>query len=305
MNKQKPEILIFDNIIEPIKNSIIELHLIAADLNQIEKNFYLKGLFAYVFSLFESSISECTKRYLCSCPNKIPDGKLKLDKKQQILIDNIFSQDVVELLVNDYFSYITYGKAENFFTFFSSILSINDIGHLYTKSLIEKKERRNLLLHNNLVVDNKYIRNTKCNPRMRGKKLPITKEYLKETIDSITEIFKEINIQLEKKYSSYTKNKAIREIWYYLFNSPLMIFEQHWIIKDDKIIGYNSNHLKKVVNNLSSSEKTILSYWLQNFNSSICDQFFKFSDMNMQVSNNEMMIYLVEIFNRYPLLLQD
>ncbi len=305
MSKQKPEILIFDNIIEPIKNSIIELDLIVEDFNQIEKDFYLKGLFAYVVSLFESSISECTKRYLCSCPQKIPDEKLKLDKRQKILIENIFSQDVIELLVNDYFSEITYGKAENFFTFFSSILSIDDIGYLYTKSLIEKKERRNLLLHNNLVVDNKYIRNTKCDPRKIGDKLSITKEYLKETIDSMIKILNEIDTQLEKKYSSYTKIGAIKEIWNYLFDSPLMIFEQHWMIKDDKIIGYNSNHLKKVVNNLSSSEKTILSYWLQNFSSSICDQFFKFSDMNMQVSNNEMMIYLVEVFNRYPLLLQD
>ena len=304
MTRQKPEILIFDYIIEPIRNSIIELDSIMADFNSIEKEFYLKGLFAYIISLFESSISESTKRYLCSCPRKIPDGKLKLDKKHKILLENTFSHDAIELLVDDYFSDISYGKTENFLSVFSYILSIDNIGYLYTKSLIEKKERRNILLHNNLVVDSKYIRNTKSAPELRGKKLSITKEYLKETIDSMKQILNEVDNQLEKKYSTYTKIKAIKEIWNFLFDSPLMIFDQHWILKDDKIIGYNSNHLEKVVNNLSSSEKTILAYLLQNFNSSICDRYFKFKDMNMQVSNNDMMIYLVEMFNRYPLLLQ-
>lgn len=303
--KKRPDILIYDELIGPIENSISELDLILLDINRVDKNYLLKGLFAYVVSLFESSITECTERFLCSCPQKIPEGKLTLGKQQGILLDNTFSQDVIELLVNDYLSNVTYDKAENFFTFFCKTLSISDIRKFYTKSLVEKKERRNILLHNNLTIDSKYIRNTKCDPKLRGTKLTINHEYLNETIVSMKRILCEIESNLQKEYGSYTKIRAIREIWNCLFSSPLMIFEQHWIIKNDKIIGYNSDHLKGVINNLSSSEKTILAYWLQNFNSSICDRFFKFEDMNMQVSNNQMMTYMVGIFNKYPLLLQD
>lgn len=305
MNKRKPNILIYEDISEPIKNSIRELKLIGGDVNQIDKDYYLKSLFAYIISLFESSITESLERFLCSCPKEIPDGKLKMDKRQNILIENEFSQSVIEILIDDYLSNETYNKTENLLSNYSSILSLGDLNKLYTKNLIEKKERRNILMHNNLKVDNKYIRNTKCNPDMRGTKLSITKEYLKETIDSFIAILKEMDTQLDEKYSSYTKTKAIRDIWNYLFNSSLLIFEEHWIIKNNKIIGYNSNHLKTVINNMSSSEKTILSYWLQNFSSSICDKFFKFSDMNMQVSNNRKMVFLVKVFNQHPLLLQD
>jgi len=303
--EQRPEILIYKELIEPIKNSIIELDLILLDFNQIEKDYLLKGLFAYVVSLFESSIIECTERFLCACPQKIPAGKLSLGKQQDILLNNAFSQDIIELLVNEYLSNITYDKTENFFTFFSTILSIDDIGNLYTKVFVEKKERRNILLHNNLTIDNKYIRNTKCDPKLWGSKLTISKKYLGESIDSMKMILNKIESSLQIKYGSYTKIKAIKEIWDYLFSSPLMIFEQHWIIKNDKIIGYNSDHLNSMINNLSSSEKTILAYWLQNFSPLICDRFFKFKDLNMQVSNNQKMIYIVEIFNKYPLLLQD
>lgn len=303
--KQSTNILIFEELIEPIKNSISELDLILLDLNHLEKDYLIKGIFAYVISLFESSIIECTERFLCSYPQKIPEGKLNLSKQQDILLNNTFSQNVIELLINDYLSNITYDKTENFLKFFSEILEIENIGNLYTKALVEKKERRNLLLHNNLIIDNKYIRNTKCDPKKRGAKLIITKEYLRETIDSIKVILEKTESNINIKYGSFSKIKAIKEIWYHLFDSSLMVFEKHWIIKNDKIIGYNSDHLKEVINNLSSSEKTILAYWLQNFNSSICDRFFKFKDLNMQISNNQMMIYIVEVFNKYPLLLQN
>lgn len=304
MNK-RPEILIYNELIEPIRTSINELNLILLDINHVDKDYILKGLFAYVVSLFESSITECTERFLCSCPQNIPEGKLNLRKQQGILLSNTFSQDVIELLVNDYLSNATYDKAENFFTFFCKTLSIPDITKLYTKSLVEKKERRNILLHNNLIIDSKYIRNTKCDPELRGTKRTISQNYLGETIDSMKTILNEIELNLQNKYGSYTKHRAIKEIWNYLFNSPLMIFEQHWIIKNDKIIGYNLDYLKGVIDILSSSEKTILAYWLQNFSSSICDKFFKFKDLNMQIINNQMMIYMVEIFNKYPLILQD
>lgn len=305
MSKRKPDLLIYGDIVEPIKNAIRELDLIYADVSLVDKDYYIKSLFAYSISLFESSITECLERFLCSCPRRIPKGKLKMDKQQNILIENEFSQNVIELLIDDFLSSETYNKTENLLESFSSILSINELKHLYTKDLSEKKERRNILMHNNLTVDNKYIRNTKCDPRLRGNKLSITNEYLIDTIDSIKVILNEIESQLLKKYGHYSKTRLIREIWTYLFASPLMLFERHWIIKNDEITGYNSEYLISVINNLSSSEKTILAYWLQNFSSSICDRFFKFKDLNMQISNNEKMVFLVKLFNQHPLLLQE
>jgi len=304
LKKRKPDLLVYEDIVEPIKSTLRELDLIYADANQIEKNYYVKSLFAYSISLFESSITECLERFLCSCPRKIPKGKLKMDKQQNILIEYEFSQNVIEFLINDFVSSNTYSKTENLLENFSSILNINDLNHLYTKDLYEKKERRNILMHSNLTIDNKYIRNIKCDPRLRGNKLSITNEYLIDTVVSIKVILNEIESQLIKKYGHCSKLRLIREIWTYLFDSPLMLFEQHWIIKNDKIAGYNTKHLTNVITGLSSSEKTLLAYWLQNFSSSICDQFFKFKDLNMQVSNNEKMIFLVKIFNQHPLLLQ-
>ena len=82
MNIRKPDLLIYDDIVEPIKNTIRELDLIYADVSQIDKDYYVKSLFAYSISLFESSIKECLKRFMCSCPKEIPKGKMKMEKQQ-------------------------------------------------------------------------------------------------------------------------------------------------------------------------------------------------------------------------------
>lgn len=112
--------------------------------------------------------------------------------------------------------------------------------------------------------------------------------------------------EIKVKYEKYTKYEAIRIIWNYIFNTPLLTFENCWIVEHNKILGFNLSEVNKISGCLSSSEKTLLAYWLQNFNNSIADKFFSFDEMLMQVSLNEDKYYfLVELFNKYPLFLQD
>ena len=69
MDKKKPILLFYENLIEPIQTTKAEFGLIENEIALLNREFLRNGVFAYVFALFESSISECLKRYLNELPS--------------------------------------------------------------------------------------------------------------------------------------------------------------------------------------------------------------------------------------------
>lgn len=306
MDKKKPILLFFENLVEPIQTTKAEFELIEKEIALLNREFLRNGVFAYIFALFESSLSECLKRYLNEIPSKLPMQDITLRKHKEELINGTFTYKLLESYVDEYIMNISYGTTTSFLVKFCELLSIDDVSSSFPNNLNEKKERRNLLLHNNLIINNKYIENTKSSADKKGSKLEISKEYLLETINEIKEILSVIELRLSEKYSKFTKLKVIKDIWNYLFSSPILRFEEHWIIRNNEIIAYNVETAKKYSQSFSSSERTLLAFFLQNFNPGMINSFFKFSDLCMFVSlTGEKIAYIVEVFEKYPLLLQN
>ncbi|MBN2180546.1 MAG: hypothetical protein JW715_01435 [Sedimentisphaerales bacterium] len=306
MDKKKPILLFYENLIEPIQATKAELNLIESEISLLNREFLRKGVFAYIFALFESSLSECLTRYLNELPSKLPMQYITLRKNKDELINRTLTYKIIESCVEEYIMNISYGTTSSFLLKFCELLSIDDVNIESSKSINEKKERRNLLLHNNLIINNKYLENTKSQAQEKGKKLEISKEYLIETINETREIISVIELKLSEKYSKFTKAKVIKDIWNYLFDSPILSFEDYWMIKDNEIVGFNSKTAKKWSNNYSSSERTLLALFLQNFNPYTIDSFLKFKDLNMFVSiTSDKVEYILEVFKKYPLLLQN
>jgi len=297
--------LFYDKLVAPLKNTIHEIKEIKVEVAKIKEPFILKGSFAYVYSLFETSLAECLRQFLLAFPERIPKEVFDIKIQKGVLLDEPFSYNIMDAAIDNYIINITYEKFDEFLKKFSELLSVPDYTVFYSENLAEKKERRNLLIHNNLVINRKYVLNTKCDRFSIGKCLEISKTYLTETIASILEMLVKIEVAFEQKYSQYTQAKVFKDIWYYLFDSPLMIFEKHWIIQDNKVVGYKVDEVKKYANALSTGEKTLLAYLLRNFNSNSCDTLFRFQDIGMQVSiDDSKLAFLIELFNKYPLLLQ-
>ena len=251
MSKQKPILLFFENLVEPIKNTKAELDLIKNEIDTLNKEFLRKGVFAYTFALFETSLSDCLKRYLNEIPAKLPMQEISMKNRKNDLVKATFAYKLLESLIDDYIRGISYGKTKDFLDKFCELLSIENVSNAFSDSLNEKKERRNLLLHNSLIINNSYIEKTGNSRNDRGYKLNISKEYLIETIKEIRELLSIIESRLFDKYSKYTKLKVIKDIWNYLFDSPILKFEDHWIIKNNEVVGYNSETAKKWANSCS------------------------------------------------------
>jgi hypothetical protein len=187
---------------------------------------------------------------------------------------------------------------------YCELMDIEDLSSLYTKSLREKKARRNALINNNLKVDLKYIWTAGTDFKDKGKYMRISQEYVLSAIEEVCVLLNKFLKELEVKYKSYTILNAVKLVWNYLFDSPIMKFDDYWGVNGDMLF-IRTDTLKNYYKNLSSSERTLLFYFIQNYSSGACEKIIKVHDLNMQVSNNHRKVFLVSVFDRYPLLLQN
>jgi hypothetical protein len=304
---QRPNILIYGKLINPLDQAIQELNVIDKEFSGSIRppDFTIKGVFAYIIARYEAALADCLKQFLTAFPDKLDKISFSANKNYRHILGTDFTSEVIELIIDDFITSTTYSTTDAFIDLCCTYMGVSTVGSQYNRTLREKKARRNLLMHNNLIVDNTYINTTSSDPRDIGNRLDITDNYLRETISdaiSLLTIFKE---NLQEKYQTYNKAKAIKQAWQYLFSQPMMDFHDYWEIDNQNNVFLNIDTVKKRVRSLSSGERTILAYWIQNYSPSICDRFFKFKDLNMQVSNNWMMIFSVALFDRFPLLLQN
>lgn len=304
--RKKPNLLIYEDLIEPISVAISELNEIQNhyQADATPADYVNKGIFAYILAIFEGAISECVERYLFAFPEKLPKVKVDFDRYKHELLGADFGYELTAHLIREYLSDSSYGNSAQLIEKYCELLEVSNFAPLFNQLLREKKARRNALIHNNLKVDLKYIQTSGSDPRDKGKYMQVKPDYVLVTIKDTLEILGKLKIELDAKYSSYTILNAIKEVWVYLFGSPIMKFDDYWGVGTDSLF-VKPEGIKKYYKSLSSSEKTLLFYFIQNYNAGACEKIFKTHDLNMQVSNNHGMIFLVSVFDRFPLLLQN
>lgn len=304
MDSKKPMILLCDELLKPINDTLNEYKDIKNDIENIGKDSLLKSIFVYIFALFEVSLNQTIEYFLNAQPKKLGNKDIKIDR--DVLIENTFSQDIIKNEVEEYVIRLSYMSLVEYIKEYYNILSIApDINEDHIHILIEKKATRNLLLHNNLKTNSKYLETAGKYKREEriGKVLLINKKYVIDTIEIISELLLNIKVSLQDKYKLYTREKVLRDIWNYLFKSPLLSFDSYWIVDNGQVKEFNSEMASKCINNLSSSEKTILCIWLMQFSPSIVDRYYKFNDLSMWVSlsrGKEKIMFLLDILNKYP-----
>ncbi|CAN5163277.1 hypothetical protein BH11BAC5_BH11BAC5_31080 [soil metagenome] len=126
--------------------------------------------------------------------------------------------------------------------------------------LQESKARRNLLIHNNLRI-NKLYEETAGSLKSTERELVITLEYLSNVIQVSKSILEKYKTSISEKYKDYTKIKALKALFDYCFSTPVMKFENEWLVDKEKdvIFAYNSEKSKRGA--LSGSEQTLFSFW--------------------------------------------
>ncbi|MBQ9983221.1 MAG: hypothetical protein IJP29_01390 [Lachnospiraceae bacterium] len=311
----KKYFLIWDEIEK--KNHIYLETLIGVQeqLRENENEMVIKSLFAYGVSMFENAMTEILKSFFLAFPEKMTEKDVSV-KKEQILNHNFeLEMKILETTINK----LTYGPLNKYVSEFTKVLSIEDINEEKVGKLLEIKETRNLMIHNNLIVNTIYL--SKCGEKyvradikMINKQLPFNKQYACESMKLCIDILRdEIIKPLTEKYNSFTKIKAMKEIWNYLFDSPILNFDEYWqydtngrlkqfCLDKDTIEG-------RLEAGFSSTEKMLVSYILMHYWGTLR----RVENVDADVFNHnylygerkEKFLYLQDVLFRYPQLFEQ
>lgn len=301
----KNNFLLWNVVEKKCRASINELENTLEQINQNENLIVVKSLFVYAVSTFEIAITDILREFCKANPFKIPTKELKLSKEQ--ILDK--RESLIEVLLDTGINNLTYGSLEKYATDFSSILEISQFSHI--DELIEIKETRNLMVHNNLIVNKLYLSKCKescirANESDINKPLPFDKSYAYASINICIKILKnDVVDKLKEKYGSYTKIKAMKEIWEWLFKSPILNFDEYWEY-DNKgnLLNFKKDDINSMFSIYSTTEKILMALIMMHYWGSIR----QIDSINADIFNLKAMygerrskyLYLQGVLDKYP-----
>jgi hypothetical protein len=269
-----PNILLLNELLKPIHDVLPVIEDSIKEIESRSSTIVDKSIFSYVASLFEIIQNEILTTYFKSFPEKIKKKEFKVAK------DSLFG-DITRLREDEIERFIialSYQNLSDFMRDFFDCLSIPSLDQEQIDLLIEIKETRNLLLHNNLKINNVYLfkAGSKTRKPNYGDSLPLDRQYILDSIDTIKGAIIYIENNLEDKYAKYDKAYALKSIWNHIFNSPVLNFDDYW---DYDGTFFTFKKTVRQVKNLirysfSGTETTLLFIWLNHFNSILCDKCF-------------------------------
>lgn len=283
---------IFDDIITFINNKQKEID--ESLLLVINNN--TKPAFIYAYSIFESTITEILRYYLNAFPEKI-DKNIKIDKDE--LLATSKTKDIISQLIDHYIRNFSSDTLFDYLTFFFNTLSIEN--NTDKASVSEISTWRNKIIHDNAQAELMYrhIHN-------KQSEQALTLSQLKTHINQFIGILGQIKKQIDFKYHKYTKEHLVRELWGYVFSSPLLSFDSIWEFDNDGTLKIRDvNIVQKQISGISSSEHLLLSVFLQQYNDTLNKVLHSFEDIpalvNLDSGNKDKLVNIISFFEYHPL----
>ena len=226
----------------------------------------IKGMLALGLSNLETMLGDLLKKYLSFFPQKISLLKGETGTRQEkgefkVSKETIRKNDILWNIIVKEVDKVLYENIRSIFDVFHKLISIeNEIKNDDFVKLIEMKETRNLLLHNNLFVNAQYLNRTETYKRSTevGEQLTITSEYATESLCLIQNIIEKIKNSILEKYENYTLLEMLKKLWSYTFK-PHIKFEDHFTLDTEKDVY--DGPLKESRYSLASSELFYLQIW--------------------------------------------
>jgi hypothetical protein len=245
-----------------------QLKSITRSLNETKEDDYaIKGLFVLAIAQLETMLNDLMVNIIQFYPEKLQMIKQPAsdERAQQISVgqEQMLNGDVIKQLIESAVNRLAYSSLDKFMDKFVKVLAI-DLTELastqFIDALIEFKETRNLLLHNNLKVNEIYLKKTRRVMRADsiGQKLTVDKDYAQNALKLITELVDSIIEQLRSKYGKFTVLPLLKELFAFNFSSPIIKFEKFCHLNEAEDIYDGPFNFPE---GRSSSENIYLEFW--------------------------------------------
>lgn len=257
----RPILLQKKDLIKPIEQALERIEKIRQRKMNNDDSIILEGLFALGVSSFENSISDTLRILLTNIPDKL-DIKGETISKEQLIDGNPLKQ-AIENKVNA----VSYKNLSDILKYFTKTTGINEniVTEDELNSLIEIKATRNLLIHNNL-IENSFYRDTsgpnKRKPHGMNGRLGVDQDYLFQSLVTMRTVLGKFKTELLEKYADYTKINAIKKLFEYIFQTPIMVFENEFDVDLERdVISFIKPETSRKAG-LSSSERLFFDIWV-------------------------------------------
>lgn len=270
---EKPILLLRTNLLMPLRYTKEKFNEIRKQIAKTNSGVINNGLFIMAVSFLESMLRETLIYYLEFCPDKLPEKEIKISR--DMLIQN-GEFNIFYKAISDYIEKMSFKDlCDSFF----STMQIKRPTKEMINSIVEIKDKRNGLIHDNFIL----------NYKNKDIKLEyIDFEFLTFSLDTYMEFLDYLDVKISEKYNQYTKVNLLKGLWHYTFETPLCAnFEDYWLvdINKDEIIALKHPEQE---NGLSHSEKFMLEIWRSQFTN------YKVEFLNMSSidSHTQLCLYL-------------
>jgi len=294
-----PNLLIANKLLAPIDRSATDVEKAMVCCTPATDPILLHGLFVIALSFIEAMLTDVLEYFLTSFPLKIPANEFKYEK------DVFFAsyRDLTAKTVERYLNSLAYRSFEDHFTAFLELTSIQNSSVLQTHvgKLKEARATRNVLLHNSLVANNLYLASAGDLRRTNraGGRLKCDHPYVTRTIDTISAFAIDLRKALSQKYSEYTKIRANKELWNFMFKSPIMQYDDYWLysIEEDSIPAFKYYDRES---QLANSERLLLALWRSHFGGTGNEAMQSFNMKHFDDRNQAKILYFLSLADSFP-----
>lgn len=297
-----PELTTIYEIERPL---IIALDSLKSIINEIDteselSNNSIRGLFVLGVSHFEVLLSDLLKRIVLLHPDSLSVLYSRNDRmeklKYEVSIDNLNRGDITSTVIENKIDKLCFDNIDTIIKKLTEVLKYDS--KIDVDRIIEIKETRNLLLHNNLVVNDFYLNKTRSLKRAetKGQQLSLDRIYVKESIEFIYTCILNIKNSVHQKYSTFTILDLMKRLWSFTFSGSgsYIHIENFWTLNyDEDIID---GPVKPPSSSFSSSELFFYEVWKsQRTGSNIS----RFAMCHLDSRNVNKLAFLVEVFGEF------
>ncbi len=288
-----PNLLVRKRLTQPLDQSCKMLRelqpLLKADLAPP----LLHGAFAVGVAYLEVGLADSLRYFLTQFPQKMGKEEFRFSKDE--FMAN-YSR-LIKAASDRYVMGLSYKSFSEFLATFGDILSLEwgAENHGLEADVQEIEATRNLLLHNNLVVNDPYLEQAgeKKRADAKDRSLPCDCTYVQASIAKMLALCERLVEAANHKYHNYTVIAANRRLWAFLFSSPCMPYDEFWKVDEDndRIVAYKMGHCEK---QLASSEILLLGLWRAHFSGN-SDYLSRFNMKGLDQKRKEHLMFFLTI----------
>jgi len=257
----KPILLTKKKLVKPIEQALERIEAIRQKKTANVDSIILEGLFTLAVASFEHSLNDTLRELLTSIPEKLDI------KTEPITKDELLYGEPLKHAIENKVTAIGYKSLSEILKYFykTTDISENAVSEDNLNKLLEIKATRNLLMHNNLTINNIYKETAGPNKRssQSQNRLSIDQDYLFDSLTTIRQVLENIKDELTVKYSTFTKIKATKNLFQYIFGpNSVMSFEDEFYLMEniDEVGGIKQDSTR--IEWLSTSERFFYNLWL-------------------------------------------